>query len=264
MPLFDGIEEFKNVSPALQWAIFVVGVLIAIVAFVSLCVSTWLYFKYRKYNKTKNSIGLAGKDTARILLDKNDLQHIKVSTWGSFIFGNSYSHYFKKVRLRRLTLNKASVTSLAMASEKTALAVLDKKGDKDMKKRVALTPFIYFGPIMFVPLVLIGVLIDIVFFNFTGLATVVSVVAGFAIYVISFVLAILVLKTEIKAQKLSLEMLKQHNMATDEELAMMQDLYKIYNIEYVNDIVMAFLEMIYRVLMLVAKMQNSNANNSNN
>ena len=42
MPLFDGIEEFKNVSPALQWAIFIVGVLIAIVAVISVCVSIWL------------------------------------------------------------------------------------------------------------------------------------------------------------------------------------------------------------------------------
>ena len=53
-------------------------------------------------------------------------------------------------------------------------------------------------------------------------------------------------------------------MATDEELNMMQELYHIYNIEYVNDIVMAFLEMVYKVLMFIAKMQNSNSNNSSN
>ena len=262
MPLFENIEEFKNVSVGLQWAIFIVGVLIAIVAVVSVCVSIWLFFKYRKFNKLKNSAGLTGKDAARKLLDKNGLEHIKVSTWGSIFFGNSYSHYFKKVRLRRLTLNKDSVTSLAMASQKTALAGMDKNGDRDMKTRIRLTPLIYFGPVMFIPLVLIGVIIDLILFNFSGLVTVISVIAGLAIYVLSFIMAILVLKTEVKAQKLSMEILKQENMATDEELEMMKELYKIYNIEYVNDIVMAFLEMIYRVLMLIAKMQNQNSNNN--
>ena len=34
MPLFNDIEGFKNVDPALQWAIFIVGCLIIIVALV--------------------------------------------------------------------------------------------------------------------------------------------------------------------------------------------------------------------------------------
>ena len=253
MPLFDGIEEFKNVSPALQWAIFIVGVLIAIVAVISICVSMWLMVKYLKFNRKKNSINMTGHDVARKLLDKNDLKHIKVSTWGSLLFGNSYSHYFHKVRLRRLIQSKSSVTSLAMAAEKTALAVMDKEGDKDMKTRVRLTPLIYFGPLAF------SVIIDLIIFNLTGVVTTIFAGLGLVIYLISFILAIKVLKTERKAQDKAIKMLKAENMATDEEASMMKELFKIYNIQYVNDIVMAFLEMIMRVLNFIASIQNGKA-----
>ena len=262
MPLFENFEEFKNVSPALQWAIFIVGCLIVLVAAVSVVISIWLAIKYIVYNRRMNSRNLSGKDAARMILDSHGLQRIKVSTFGSLIFGNSYSHYFKKVRLRRLTTKKQSITSLAMGAEKAALAILDKEGDKDMKTRIVLTPLMYFGPFAFIPLVVIGVLIDIMLFNFTGVATTISVVLGFALFGVSFVLSIMTLKTEKKAQARACEILRQENMATEEEIGMMQELFKLYNIQYVNDIILEFLQLIMRILQFVAKIQQGSSSNS--
>ena len=262
-PLIGELEEFSNVSVPLQWAIFIVGALIAVVAVVSVGISIWLSIKYIVYNRRKNSANLTGKDAARKILDANGLNHIKVSTFGSLIFGNSYSHYFKKVRIRRLTTKKASITSLAIGAEKASLAVLDKERDPDMVTRIRLTPLMYFGPFAFIPLIAIGIIIDIIYFNFSGLPTIIAAAVGIAIYAISFVLSIKVLKTEIKAQKKALEILKAENLATSEELDMMQELYKLYNIEYVNDIIMEFLQLILRVLEFIAKMQSQNSNNNN-
>ena len=104
MPLFENIEAFKNVDPALQWAIFIVATLIVIVALISAVVSIWLAIKYVVYNRTMNKAGINGEQTARKILDNNGLNHIKVSVVGSLMFGNSYSHFFKKVRLRRWTV----------------------------------------------------------------------------------------------------------------------------------------------------------------
>ncbi len=257
MELFENIEEFQNVSPALQWAIFIVACLIAIVAIVAMVVSLWLFVRYIKFNRRKNSKGITGGEAARDILDSNGLEDIKVSTWGSLLFGNSYSHYFHKVRLRRLTKNKKSITSLAMGAEKSALAILDKEGDPDMKHRVALTPFMYFGPFAFIPLILLGIAIDVLMFGFTGVTTVISAFVGIALYVISFVLSIKVLKTEVKAQKRALEILQASGMATEEEVGMMQELFKLYNIQYVIDLIIALLQMILKVLEIIAKFQNN-------
>ena len=262
MPLLENLEEFNNVSPALQWAIFIVGCLIVAVAAVAVSVSIWLFVKYITYNRRVNSANLSGSEAARRILDKNGLQHIGVSVFGSLLFGNSYSHYFKKVRLRRLTADKTSVTSLAMGAEKSALAVLDKEGDKDMRARIILTPLMYFGPIAFIPIVAIGVAIDIFLLNFSGVATIIAAILGLGIYVISFVLSVKTLKTERKAQERACVILKQENMATDEEIEMMKDLFKLYNIQYINDIILEFLQLIMRVLQLVAKLQQNSASNN--
>ncbi len=265
MPLFENIEQFKNVSPALQWAIFIVGCLIVAVGAVSVCVSIWLSIKYFVYNRRTNSRGITGKDAARLILDKHGLQNIRVSVVGSLLFGNSYSHYFKKVRLRRLTTNKPSITSLAMGAEKASLAILDKEGDKDMRTRIVLTPLMYLGPFAFIPLIIVGVLIDFAFFNFSGVPTIIAAAAGILIYVISFVLSIMTLKTEVKAQKRACEILKKQNLANAEEIEMMKKLFKLYNIQYINDIILEFLQIILKVLEIVAKVQhNSGSSSSNN
>ena len=111
MPLFENIEGFENVNPGLQWAIFIVACLIVLVALFSAGVSIYLAIKYIVYNRTINKANINGQDAARRILDDNGLSHIKVSVVGSLLFGNSYSHYFKKVRLRRLTIKKNSIFS---------------------------------------------------------------------------------------------------------------------------------------------------------
>ncbi len=114
---------------------FVVLVLLAIALIVAFVISICLAISYVKYNKKKNSVGKTGEQVARKILDDNGLEHIAVSKNGSILFGNSYSHFLKKkVRLRRLTWQKDSVTSLAMAAQKSSLAVMDKEGDPSMKK----------------------------------------------------------------------------------------------------------------------------------
>lgn len=217
-----------------------------------------------KYNRRKNNCGKSGEEVARTILDQNGLQHIRISKTGSILFGNSYSHYFKKVRLRRLTWKKDSVTSLSMAAQKSSLAVLDKEGDPDMKTRIKLTPVIYFGPLAFVPLVIIGALLDLLVVKAgNGLCTIICAGLGLVIYAAAFVMSLMVLKTEKKAQVMALKLMKEEGLATDEEVEMSKKLFRLYNIEYVNDMIIALLELIYRVLQIVAYVQSSSSSSSN-
>lgn len=253
-------ENVVGVSDGILVAMGIVGGLLVIVSLFALIVSIWLALSYRKYNRVKNSVGLTGEQVARQLLDKSGLQSIKVSKTGSILFGNSYSHYFKKVRLRRLTWKKDSVTSLTMAAQKSSLAVLDKEGDPDMRKRVRLTPLIYLGPIAFVPMVLIGALLDLyVYTGGDGKWVVILSAVGLAFYLLSFIMSILVLKTEKKAQARAIELMRLDGLATEDEIEMSKKLFRLYNIEYINDMVIALLELIYRVLQIIAYVQNNNA-----
>ena len=236
----------------LEIAICIVGLLIGIVSIVSGIVSIWLAIRYSKFNKTENSTGMTGQDVARKILDDYDLTHIKVSVTGSIMFGNSYSHYFKKVRLRRMTRHETSLTSLGMGAQKAALAVLAKEGDPDMKRRIRLVPLITFGPFAFIPLLLVGAALDYYFFNQAATCTMVLGGLGLLFYIYSIVLSITTLKTEKKAQIRANEILMEQNLITAEESEKLKKLFHLYTVQYVNDIILSVLELIYNILKIIA------------
>ena len=241
----------------LELALIIVGILIGIVALVSFFVSIWLSIKYVKFNRKRNSSGMTGQQVARKILDDNGLQHIKVKATGSLMFGNSYSHYFKKVRLRGLIRFETSLTSMGMGAQKAALAILDKEGDPDMKKRIRLVPLVTFGPFAFIPLVLVGAAIDYFMFNGTGTCTLVLGAIGFLFYAYSIVLSVMTLKTEKKAQNRAYEILEKDYSVTADELSALKELFHLYNIQYINDIILSSLELIYTALEIAIAVNNS-------
>lgn len=262
-------EGTGTTSDAIAIAMLIVGILIIIFGLVGVGISLFLFFKYHRLNKTKNSCGLTGEQAARQILDKNGLNNIKVKCTGSIIFGNSYSHYFKKVRLRRFTYKKDSITSLAMAAQKSSLAIMDKDNDPIMKTRNVLIPLQIFGPIMFLPLIVIGIAIDLLIAWQNGgspnfIFTFVMAGIGLLFYIVSFALTVVVLKAETKAQAKSIEILRKEKLATESEIEDIKDLYKMYNLEYVNNMILAFLELLLRVLQIVAAFQGSSSSSSNN
>ena len=211
--------------------------------------------KYVTFNKINNIAGLTGEEVARKILDQNGLNNIKVKVTGSLLFGNSYSHYFKKVRLRRFTRHQHSLTALGMGAQKASLAVLDKEGDPDMKKRIRLYPLITFGPFAFIPLILIGSLLDYFIFNQTGIIILILGGVGFLFYVYAIVLSVLTLKTEKKAQQKAYDCLEKQNLATAEELASLKELFHLYNVQYINDIILASLELLYKILQILMEIK---------
>lgn len=262
-------EKTGTTSDGIAIAMLIVAVLIIVFAIIGFVISFILWLKYHKLNKTKNSCGMTGEQVARKILDDNGLSHIKVKATGSLIWGNSYSHFFKKIRLRRFTYKKDSVTSLAMAAQKSSLAIMDKEDDPIMKTRNVLIPIQFFGPMMFIPLVVIGVLIDIIIAVNTDsnpkfIATFICAGFGVLFYAVAFALTVVILKAETKAQAKSLEILKAEKLATDEEIEEIRGLYKLYNLEYINNMIMAFLELLLRVLQIVAGAQGKMSTNNNN
>ena len=250
-----------TLGAGLEIALMIVGALIALIGLVSLGVSVWLGIKYYKFNRKENSVHMTAEQVARKVLDDNDLEHIKVKATGSVLFGNSYSHYFKKVRIRRMTRHQTSVTALGMGAQKACLAVLDKENDPDMKKQVRLYPMITFGPLAFIPLILVGAVLDYFVFNNNGVCTYVLGTLGLLFYVYAIVLSVLTLKTEKKAQERAYVYLQEKRMATEEELADLKELFHLYNIQYINDIILACLELLYTILQIAIELNKNSSSN---
>ena len=71
-------------------------------------------------------------------------------------------------------------------------------------------------------------------------------------------------KTEKKAQERTYELLKENQMATDEEIVSLHKLFRLYNIQYINNIIISVLELIYYALRIFAMFSNNSSSSSSN
>jgi Zn-dependent membrane protease YugP len=119
-----------------------------------------------------------------------------------------------------------------------------------MKKRIRLVPLMTFGPFAFIPLILIGGLLDYFLFNGTGICTLVLGVIGLLFYVYAIILSVLTLKTEKKAQNRAYDILERDYGVASDELSALKELFRLYNIQYINDIIISSLELIHTILKI--------------
>ena len=109
-------------------------------------------------------------------------------------------------------------------------------------------PLVTFGPFAFIPLIAIGALLDFFVFNGGGVCTLLLGAVGLAFYAYSVVLSVLTLKTEKKAQNRAYDILEKDYHVTSDELSALKELFHLYNVQYVNDIILSSLELLYTVL----------------
>ena len=59
------------------------------------------------------------------------------------------------------------------------------------------------------------------------------------------------------------EIIKKDKLATDDELDRIKQLFHLYNIEYVNNLILAILELVYNVLQFIGIFTGSSASIGN-
>ena len=141
----------------LEIAYIAVGILLGIAIIAAFIAQIVIAIGYWRGNRTNNSLGLSGGEYARKLLDQNGMPDVQVKKCGimrTILFGNHYSITKRTVYLRMRTINKPSLTAVAMAAQKVALAEQHRDGDAKMIVRSRLQGLGVFAPILFVPLVL--------------------------------------------------------------------------------------------------------------
>ncbi len=239
--------------------------IVALIVFAAFCVvsvvaAVWkwvIIFRYSKLNKMQVSNGLTGAQTAQKLLEGlgiTDVEVVKCNFFSAIFLGNSYSPLKKIIRLRKNIYNSTTLTAVALATQKVALAKRDHDGDKKLKARSILMGFGYFAPFAVVPLVLMGFLIDFFVLNNLGVFTIVFTCIAAAWYLSSFVVLILNIPIERQACKQALEFIKTANLLTEEEMHQAEKLYKTYITSYVLDFVTELLYIVWRILMLILRL----------
>ena len=99
------------------------------------------------YNKTKritNKKKLTGKEAARIILDKNGLENVKVEEISGFL-SDHYDPREKVVRLSPSIANEKSIAAVSVASHECGHALQDKNNYFFLLFRNSLVPIVNFA-----------------------------------------------------------------------------------------------------------------------
>lgn len=226
-------------------------------ASVSFIASIWkfvLVARYRRYNKQKVAVNMTGAQVAEKMLEGLGLNDVKVEQLGFFkalIFGNSYSPKKKAIRLRKNIYNTASLTAVTLATQKVAIAQKHHEGDKKVALRANLMMIGYFAPFAVLPLVVIGVLLDLFVLANIGTFSIVFTAIAFSYYIFSIIVMILNIKIEKKACATAIEFMQKVNLLTEEEIEDAQHLYKTYITDYWLQFFSELLYVIWETIKLV-------------
>ena len=123
---------------------FVVYGLTYLALFITLGTQILINARYQKYSKVKNIRNITGLETARMILDKNGLQNVKVVITNG-ILTDHYDPKNKIIRLSSEIYNDSSIASVSVASHECGHAIQDKEGYKFLRIRASLVPFVNFS-----------------------------------------------------------------------------------------------------------------------
>lgn len=252
----------QGVSRGIAIAYLIVSALLVVMAIVALFMWIYVAIKYYGANRKKTSSGKTSFEVAREMLDKCGLKHIQVkkaNIFRAFVFGNCYSITKKTVFLRRSIANKDSITAVGMALQKVGIAKLCESGDKKAIARNRLQIVGLFGPILFIPIVLIGAVVDFFLFGVFGIGAYISIGISLAILLASFVVTLLNIPVEKKANNMAMSMIKESQVLNAEEQALVKKVFDAYIVAYICDFIVSVLRIIQIVLEIVMGTQKSNS-----
>jgi Zn-dependent membrane protease YugP len=197
--------------------------LIIIVSFAaSALVRSWMTRTYGKWSKVANKSGLNGHKVARLILDTNDLQHVKLE----ISKGMLTDHYIPSKNLIRLSqdINDApSVASIAVAAHECGHAIQNKEGYAPLKLKAILMPMAAIGNQVGLALTLGSAM-----FGSPSLMN-----TGLLMMLLGMLMPLLTLPIEFDASKRALEELTRLNLVDNEEFQGARSMLKAAAFTYV-------------------------------
>jgi Zn-dependent membrane protease YugP len=129
-------------------------------ALISGAAAIWVRSSYSKYSKKMSASGLTGAQTARMILDRNNLSNVRVEP----VAGQLTDHYDpmrKVVRLSEGNFRNNSIAAVSVAAHECGHAIQDASGYVPMKLRAGLFPIVNFAGQLWFPLFFLAIIMGI-------------------------------------------------------------------------------------------------------
>ena len=162
---------------------------------------------FSKYAKYQSARRLTGAQAARMILDRNGLQNVRIE----HVSGSLSDHYDPKanvVRLSDTVHDNDSIAAIGVAAHECGHAVQHAVGYGPIRLRMAILPVTQIGSNLAFPLILIGLMLQL-----TGLAYL-----GVAFFSLATFFQLVTLPVEFDASSRALAVLSDYGTLDDDEL----------------------------------------------
>lgn len=217
-----------------------------------------VYRTFAKYNNVANRSGMTGYDTVVCLMRANDVREISVGR----VKGTLSDHYHptkKVVNLSESTYGNNSVAAVAVAAHEMGHVMQKQRGYLFYNIRTALVPIVNFGSRLAIPLVLIGVLIDLLSTTANSSVGFYVAMVGVILYGGSLLFALITLPVELNASKRARKMLLAEGILAEDEISGAKEVLSVAALTYLASLLTSlvyFLRFFVRVLTLFGRRNN--------
>lgn len=213
---------------------------------------------FAKHNKVFTRSNMTGYDTANLLLKNNGVYDVAVGE----IRGSLTDHYNPKasvINLSESTYENKSISAVAVAAHEVGHVMQKKSGYFLYKVRTAIVPIVNFGSRLAMPLVLIGLIIELFVETVNPDVGFYVALVGVILYGGSLLFALVTLPVELNASKRAKKMLIQNGVLTSEELDGASEVLSAAAFTYFVSLltsIVYFLRFLVRVLTIFGRRNN--------
>ncbi len=210
---------------------------------------------YKKYNSVRSRAGLTGYDTVSRLLRANGIYDISIGRVG----GELSDHYHPAkaiVNLSEGTYSSSSVAAVAVAAHEMGHVMQKRDGAFLYRVRTALVPVVNIGTNLAMPLVLVGVLIDLAAEVGSEPTGFYLAMIGVLLYGTALLFSLVTLPVELDASRRAKKMLLSEGILREDEIegasAVLSAAALTYLASLLTSLVM-FLRFLVRVLTIFGR-----------
>ena len=215
--------------------LLVVGGIIAL----PLLAQLYINFTYKKYLKVESKSNLSGFETARKILDSNNLNDIHIVTTSGTLTDH-YDPSREVIRLSNDIFDKNTISSISVAAHECGHALQKKDGYLPMKIRTLLVPIVNFSSKIAYVILVIGFLLE-----FTGLIRIAIIFMSAGV-----LFQLVTLPVEINASRRAKKELVRLKLIHKDEEDKVKNVLTAAALTYVAGLLSSLLELLRLVLII--------------
>lgn len=254
--LLSFLSQFSGALLVIMIIVITFGVLVA-AAEVFASIANWIvYIKFRRMRKDEISNGHSVSESVRIFLDANgmsDVQIEKAGFWRGLFFGNHYSIKKNIFYIRKRQMDAKNLVNVTDSIQRAAKAMNYKNGTKGEKRLIKFQTYIPLLPYLVIPIILIGAIVDAVFFHFDNhaIVTLIFLIVGLLYFIFTAIIMFMTIKVEKQANGKALELMANSNFLSEEETEKVKSIFKWRIITYVANFIIALIRVIQLLFKII-------------